>query len=101
MIGRLGGGNRRPAARGTPARAEQLIERLATAIAGYGLDEGIAQSLLAKVGAARASLDRPPACNILSALTHEIEALAGSRLTPAQAEDLTRQVATLMAKLSC
>ena len=83
--------------------AEQLTD-VGTLIQGFGLPHGMANSLLAKVGAAQASLavgDTTGACDALQALINEAQAQSGQHLTAAQATAIIVAAQAIRTALGC
>jgi hypothetical protein len=87
----------------TPS-AQQQLANLANTISGFSLPHGTANSLLAKVDAATASLaagDTTAACNELNALINEAQAQSGKKLTADQAKAITDLAQALLTALGC
>lgn len=82
----------------------KLLEDLYAMIEGFGLPKGIANSFLVKVKAAQSAAARgdfDAACGSLKALINHAEALAGKKLTPAQAAELIAAAEAIRISLGC
>lgn len=87
----------------TPS-AEQQLANLASTISGFGLPHGTANSLLAKVDAATASLasgDTAAACNQLNALINAARAQSGKNVPPEQAQTIIDLAHAALSTLGC
>jgi hypothetical protein len=80
------------------------LTNLGNLIAGFGLPAGTANSLLAKVNAAQASLaagNTTDACNDLGALINEASAQSGKKLTVAEAAAIIAAATAIRTALGC
>ncbi len=80
------------------------LTSLGNLIAGFGLPAGTANSLLAKVNAAQASLaagNTTDACNELAALINEASAQSGKKLTVAEAAAIIAAATAIRTALGC
>ena len=80
------------------------IQQLVDCVQSLGLEQGIANSLIAKLNAAIDSLSRGDtvaACNQLAAFQNEAQAQSGKALTPSQAAELIAAAAAISAQLGC
>jgi len=83
--------------------AEQISD-LEDLIGGFGLPDGIENSLLAKLEAAAEALARgntTPACNALRALINQAQAQSGKQLTVEQAADIVAAAEDILAAIDC
>ena len=84
--------------------AQGDLEPLVTLIQGFNINRGLANSLIAKVRAARASAQRgdmTSACGQMAAFLNEVKAQTGSGLTISQAQQLTNSANEIRRLLAC
>ena len=100
--GRIGGSTDARAFLASPATVS--VGQLSGLIQGFQLPDGISNSLLAKLDNALKSIEGctpTGACTSFVALTNEVEAQAGKKLTEEQAAAILAAIATLEATLGC
>ena len=84
--------------------AQGDLEPLVTLIQGFNINRGLANSLIAKVRAARASAQRgdmTSACGQMAAFLNEVKAQTGNGLTISQAQQLTNSANEIRRLLAC
>ena len=91
----------------TPTPAAQQLANLVTLVQSFNLQQGISNSLDAKLQRVQDALAAAKAgngaatCNQLDAFIGEVQAQAGKALTPAQANQLIAAATTIKAALGC
>jgi hypothetical protein len=84
--------------------AQGDLEPLVNLIQGMNIKKGLANSLIAKVRAARASAQKgnlSAACGEMAAFLNEVQAQTGNGLTPSQAQQLTASANEIRRLLAC
>ena len=90
-----------------PLSPSQMISSLTATVMNFNLDQGIANSLDAKLGAAAAALTAAgannigTACNQMGAFINAVQAQSGKKLTVAQANQLIAAANQIKAVLGC
>jgi hypothetical protein len=87
-----------------PPDPAQMVTDLQATLSGFGLPKGTTTALDSSLQRALAALganDTVGACNALNAFLNKVQAQAGKKLTPEQAEQLTDAANELRAQLGC
>jgi hypothetical protein len=82
----------------------EMLANLASSISRLGVQDGVRNSLLAKLSAASDSFARglgASTCNQLKALLNEVSAQSGKKLTASQAAMIVESVQTIQAVIGC